>query len=173
MYPGETMGHSEDERRELFIFPDGSAVEVIVFAAQSAPSQTPSRPTCEHDAGPAARESQADVRPTATQAPPPAGQEPGGAAHECPLCGCDLVYPLDWERNREASWNLVLRCPNCEMQRRVVLGREGVEAFNREIYLGSKTLAREADAMTRRNFAEEAAKLVEALALDLILPMDF
>ena len=167
------MGNDEDQRMELFIFPDGTAVEVIVFAPASTPSQASSRPTRERDAGPAAREAQTDAKPTATQAPPPVGQEPRGAAHECPLCGCDLVHPLDWERNREASWNLVLRCPNCETQRRVVLGREGVEAFNREIYLGAKVLAREADAMTRRNFAEEAAKLVEALALDLILPMDF
>ena len=168
------MGHSEDERRELFIFPDGSAVEVIVFAPASIPSQTSSRPTRDHDAGPAEREATPGVKPTATQAPPPvAGQEPGGAAHECPLCGSDLVHPVDWERNSEASWNLVLRCPNCETQRSIVLGRESVEAFNREIYFGAQALAREADSMTRRNFAEESAKLVEALARDLILPMDF
>jgi len=167
------MDHDEDHRIELFIFPDGTAVEMVVFAPSSSPSQASSRPTRERDTGPAEREAQPDVKPTATQAPPPVGQEPGEAAHECPLCGSDLVYPLDWERNCAAGWNLVLRCPNCETQRRVVLGREGVEAFNREIYLGAKLLAREADSMTRRNFAEEAAKLVEALALDLILPMDF
>ena len=158
---------------ELFIFPDGSAVEMIVFAPACTPSQTSSRPARERDAGSAERKAQSDLKPAARQAPPPDGQELGGLAHECPLCASDLVYPLDWERNCEASWNLVLRCPNCEMQRRVVLGREGVEAFNREIYLGAKVLAHEADSMTRRNFAEEAAKLVEALALDLILPMDF
>ena len=166
------MGH-DDERMELFIFPDGSAVEVIVFAPACSPSQASSPPARERDAGPTAREATPEAKPTATQAPPPVGQEPGGAPHECPLCDCELVYPVDWERNSAASWNLVLRCPNCETQRSVILGREGVEAFNREIYLGAKLLAREADSMTRRNFAEEAAKLVEALALDLILPMDF
>jgi hypothetical protein len=167
------MGHGEDHRMELFIFPDGSAVEMIVFARAHTPSQGSSRPTRERDAGPAEREAQSGAKPTATHAPPPVGQEPSAAAHECPLCGSDLVYPLDWERNSEASWNLVLRCPNCDTQRSVVLGREGVEAFNREIYLGSQALAREADSMTRRNFAEESAKLVKALASDLILPMDF
>jgi hypothetical protein len=167
------MGHGEDYRVELFIFPDGSAVEMIVFAQAGTPAQGSSQPTRERDAGPAEREAQPDVKPTATQASPPAGQELSGGAHECPLCGCDLVYPVDWERNSAASWNLGLRCPNCETQRSVVLAREGVEAFNREIYLGSKALAREADSMTRRNFAEESAKLVEALARDLILPMDF
>jgi hypothetical protein len=163
----------DDYRMELFIFPDGTAVEMIVFAQACAALPESSRSTRERDAGPAEREAQPVARPTATHAPPPVGQEPRGAAHECPLCGSGLVYPLDWERNRAATWNLVLRCPECETQRRVVLGREGVEAFNREIYLGAKVLAQEADAMTRRNFAEEAAKLVEALARDLILPMDF
>ena len=167
------MGHGEDYRMELFIFPDGTAVEMIVFAQACTPSQGSSRPTHDRDAGPAEREAQPGVKPTATQAPPPDAQQPGGTAHECPLCGSDLVYPLDWERNSAASWNLALRCPNCETQRSVVLDREGVEAFNRKIYLGSQALAREADSMTRRNFAEESAKLVEALARDLILPMDF
>src|SRR5450759_3889148 len=31
-YPGRDMGHGEDYRLELFIFPDGCAVEMIVFA---------------------------------------------------------------------------------------------------------------------------------------------
>jgi hypothetical protein len=169
------MAHNDDYRLELFIFPDGTAVEMIVFAQACAPAPDSRRPTHERDVGPteAEREARPGVKPTATHAPPPVGQEPVGAAHECPLCGSDLVYPTDWERNSAASWNLVLRCPNCETQRSVLLGREGVEAFNREIYLGSQTLAREADALTRRNFEEESARLVDALARDLILPMDF
>jgi hypothetical protein len=167
------MGHSEDQRRELFIFPDGTAVEMIVFTPAETSAQASSGAERERHACAADREVRPAAKPTVTQAPPPLGQEPDGAAHECPLCRSDLVYPLDWERNSEAGWNLVLRCPNCETQRRVVLGREGVEAFNREIYLGAKVLAREADSMTRRNFAEEAAKFVEALTLDLILPIDF
>ena len=89
------------------------------------------------------------------------------------MCGCDLVYPEDWERNCESGWNLLLRCPNCELRRRVVVDREGVETFNRDFYRSSQALARDADSLTRCNFAEEATKLIEALALDLILPMDF
>jgi len=167
------MNHDEDYRLELFIFPDGTAIEMIVFAQACALPPAASRPPRDRNAGHAEREAQSNVKPTATQAPPPVGQALAGAAHECPLCGSELVHPVDWERNREASWNLVLRCPNCETERSVVLGREGVEAFNREIYLGSQALVREAESMTRRNFTEESAKLVEALALDLILPMDF
>jgi hypothetical protein len=170
-HPGADMSHSEDQRRELFIFPDGTAIEMIVFAEAGDRQHASSPPERGCDAE--GRETQPEAKPTATQAPPPTGRELQGAAHLCPLCGSDLVHPLDWERNSSSSWNLLLRCPECETERRVVLGREGVEAFNREIYLGTQVLAREADAMTRRNFSEESAKLVEALARDLILPMDF
>jgi hypothetical protein len=166
------MDH-DDYRLELFVFPDGSAVEMIVFAPASVPTTNASPPASGRTVGPAEREADHDVKPTATKAPPPEGQVLNGAAHECPLCDCDLVHPVDWERNCEASWNLTLRCPNCETRRSVVLGREGVEAFNREIYLASQKMAREADSMTRRNFSAEAEKLVAALARDLILPMDF
>ena len=91
----------------------------------------------------------------------------------CPLCGCTLVYPIDWLRNTEATWNITLRCPNCETQRAVTLEREGVEEFNRELYHGAQALAREAESASRRNFEEEAERIVQALTRDLILPMDF
>ena len=55
----------------------------------------------------------------------------------------------------------------------MLLDRAGVEEFNRELYFGTQALAREADLMSRRNFEEEAAKIVAALGRDLILPMDF
>jgi predicted RNA-binding Zn-ribbon protein involved in translation (DUF1610 family) len=167
------MGHSENHRMELFVFPDGTAVEMIVFAPEHSASRTPEWARRERDAGPAEREAQPELRPTATQAPPPSGGEHDAPAHECPQCGCDLVYPEEWERSSVKSWNVTLRCPNCEVRRSVVLGREGVEALDREFYLGAQSLAREADSVTRRNFSEESARLVEALALDLILPMDF
>ena len=107
---------------ELFIFPDGTAVEMIVFAPQRAPSQAaPSAPDVRARRRPgrarggarrhAARRRRRHRRPA---------RQLDGAAHRCPLCGSDLVYPVDWERNCEASWNLLLRCPNCETQRRVV-----------------------------------------------------
>src|SRR5450756_1120626 len=79
-HPGEDMGHGEDYRMELFIFPDGTAVEMIVFAQVCTPSQGSSRPTRDGDAGPAEREAKPGVKPTATHVPPPVGQEPGGAA---------------------------------------------------------------------------------------------
>jgi hypothetical protein len=167
------MDRSDDEYRiELFVFPDGTAMEMIVFDREGAPS--PTRAVERHD-GQSCCADRRDARrePTVAQAPPAAGPEAEGEAHLCPLCRCALVYPLDWRRNDEATWNLTLRCPNCETRRDVTLGRVGVEEFNRELYHGAQALAHEAEIVTRRNFEEEAQKIVRALDRDLIQPMDF
>ena len=154
------MSH-EDYKIELFVFPDGTHVEMIVFdpvnrgrsASQGARTRTRTTPA-----------------PCCVPAPPPP-EDPD--AHHCPVCRSTLVYPLDWDRSGPASWTLILRCPECETRREVTLGRATVEEFNRELYHGAQAIARECDLMTRRNFEEEAERIVAALERDLIQPMDF
>jgi len=151
----------EDYKIELFVFPDGTHVEMIVFdpvsrgrgASQGARTRTRTAPA-----------------PCCVPAPPPP-EDPD--AHHCPVCRSTLVYPLDWDRSGPASWTLILRCPECETRREVTLGRATVEEFNRELYHGAQAIARECDLMTRRNFEEEAERIVAALERDLIQPMDF
>lgn len=168
------MAEADDIKTELFIFPDGTAVEIIVFDRQGVPAAS--------HAG--ACRASASASPTAE---PPVTARSAGAdstvalgplhleqdAHVCPVCGSPLVYPVDWARENDVSWSLALRCPECETRRHVLLDRTGVEQFNRELYLGAQAVAREADRQCRSNFEEESAKLVEALRKDLILPMDF
>jgi hypothetical protein len=154
----------ENFKIELFIFPDGTSVELMVF----------DRGRRSHIGGPAT--ATADVLPAKAApapccAPPAPPEDPD--AHVCPVCGSDLVYPIDWDRSGPASWILILRCPECETRREVMLGRASVEQFNRELYFGAQALAREADQMMRSNFEDEAQRIVTALERDLILPMDF
>jgi hypothetical protein len=168
------MADADDFMTELFIFPDGTAVEIIVFDRQGVPAASHSR-AC----GASASASPASAAPSGSRsaapdvAVAPAPACPEMDAHVCPVCGSPLVYPIDWERDTEVSWSLILRCPECETRRHVMLDRSGVEQFNRELYLGAQAVAREADRLFRSNFEEESAKLVEALDKDLILPMDF
>ena len=166
------MSDGDQYKIELFIFPDGTEVEMVVFDREAAPSRLQPEPACSSAAAPAKRETRY-TRPATAAPPAPEGPDAGDDPHRCPLCSCSLVYPVDWQRNSEATWNITLRCPNCEMQRAVTLGREGVEEFNRELYHGAQALAREAECTTRRNFEEEADRIIEALTRDLILPMDF
>lgn len=133
----------DDFRIEHFLHPDGAEGEMVVFDDAAAPENHPS--------------------------------SPGSAAdpYACPVCRSTLVYPADWDRAGESAWVIELRCPDCETRREVTLDRPGVEVLNRRLYRGLQALAREAERMTRRNFEEEAARFVDALARDLILPMDF
>jgi hypothetical protein len=158
-------------RIEFFVFPDGTEIEMLVFEQSSerrrprverggAPNRTPAQP----------RAAQATKSRTEAEQPvTPTTREP----HVCPLCRSELVYPVDWQRTSDTAWQLRLRCPECETERAATLGRPEVEDFNRRLYYGSQELAQAAQEISRRNFEEEAAKLVAALELDLILPMDF
>jgi hypothetical protein len=156
-----------DHRIELFIVPDGSRVEMIVFDAATRARSAQAAPS---SAGPAAAAS-TRAAPAPCHVPPPTQQDPD--AHHCPVCRSPLVYPLDWDRSGPASWTMILRCPECETRREVTLGRASVEELNRELYQGAQAIAREADLLTRRNFEEEVERMVTALERDLILPMDF
>jgi DNA-directed RNA polymerase subunit RPC12/RpoP len=152
---------------ELFVFPDGTSVEMIVFDADRrrdarAPARTSTR-TQTTDAPTTA--------PAPCRVPPPPHEDLD--ARTCPVCGSRLIYPVDWERSGDAAWTLQLRCPECETRREVTLGRASIEHINRELYHGAQAMAHEAARMTRRNFEDEAEWIVAALERDLIQPMDF
>jgi hypothetical protein len=149
----------DDYRVELFIFPDGMAIEMIVFDHDEA----------EAGSQPVAVAEETAAAPEDTGTPAQRDAEP----NVCPLCRSSLVYPTDWQRTGSATWELKLRCPNCETQRTLTLDREGVEHFNKVLYEGSEALARQAEQLTRLHFEEEAERFVRALDDDLILPMDF
>mgnify|MGYP000887325239 CR=1 FL=1 len=171
---GDSM---DDFRIELFIFPDGTAVEMMVFdqperdASSSAPSGS--------SAG------RASAAPS-TPAPPAPGsccvadRVSGLAAvasadevNVCPVCHGDLVHPVDWRRAGDSMWRLRLRCPECETERSVVLGRPEVERLNRELYHGTRVLAREAQRVERQNLEDEAHRFIAALRRGDIQPIDF
>jgi DNA-directed RNA polymerase subunit RPC12/RpoP len=161
----------ESYKIEVFVFPDGTAVEMIVFDTAShrrgAPAPAaPARPVASAQQSTPAATAPA---PCCVPAPPRERED----VHRCPVCGSRLVYPIDWERSGDAAWTLQLRCPECETRREVVLGRASVEQLNRELYHGAQAIAREAELMTRRNFEDEAERIVAALERDLIQPMDF
>jgi hypothetical protein len=152
--------NTDNYKIELFIFPDGMSVELMVFDGVRSRGSAAPAATVPAEASPA---------PCRMPAPPLEDDE----AHRCPLCDSDLVYPEDWDRSGQSSWTLRLRCPECETRREVTVGRTGVEQLNRELYFGAQALAREADQMMRRNFEDEVDRIVTALERDLILPMDF
>lgn len=159
---------ADEYKIELFIFPDGMAVEMLVFDRDE---HRRAIPAVRHRAA-ASGQTQPAAAPVLTAAPELAPADPT-AASTCPLCASTLVYPFDWSRTGETLWRVDLRCPNCEIVRHVNLSREGIEQFNRTLYSGAQEIARLAEDLARRSFEEEGRKLVAALQDYLILPMDF
>jgi len=169
----------DDFKIELFIFPDGTAVEMMVFdqpersAASSAPAASSSGLPATFPAS-AVPEPAAPPSRCAVGHPPELAEATTAAeVHVCPVCRGDLVHPVDWQRTGEASWSLRLRCPDCETQRDVVLGRSEIEQLNRDLYHGTQELAREAQRVSRQNFEDEARRFVAALRRGDIQPLDF
>jgi hypothetical protein len=176
----------DDFKIELFIFPDGTAVEMMVFdqpergAASSAPAAASSnlhptaRTAAEQTSMPAEAPSTCQSSRCAVDHAPGLAQVV--SAHEvtiCPVCRGDLVHPVEWQRTGDSTWRLRLRCPECETERTVVMGRPEVEQLNRELYHGTQELAREAQRVSRQNFEEEARRFVAALRRGGIQPIDF
>lgn len=168
---------ADDYKIELFIFPDGTAIEMLVFdGALPTGSGGTFEATIGHSPADWPQPERADTEEHSARPSRPADLQPLPAdtdVHRCPMCASDLVYPTDWTRLEGSLWRLSLRCPNCQLERDVVLVRETVEQFNRLLYHGAQLLAREAEELSRQHFEEEAEKLVAALQRDLILPMDF
>lgn len=169
----------DDFKIELFIFPDGTAAEMMVFdqpkrgAASSAPSRSSSRLPGEAPQPAAHAPSAAPSRCAVDHVSDITPVAPGSEVNVCPLCRGDLVHPVDWQRTGESRWSLRLRCPECETERDVVMGRPEVEQLNRELYRGTQELAREAQRVSRRNFEDEVRRFVAALRRGDIQPIDF
>jgi len=168
----------DDFRIELFIFPDGTAVEMMVFdrpgpgSGHPAPSASaPGRADRHGASAPAIAPSAPSL--CTVQHGPDAPDATTVDAHVCPVCRGELVHPVEWERVGDAVWRLRLRCPECETERAVEMGRPQVEQLNRELYHGAQALAREAERLGRQNFEDEARRFVAALQRGDIEPIDF
>ena len=108
----------------------------------------------------------------ATEAAAPAVQ-PDQALHHCEACASNLVYPVTWDEASESSWNVSLRCPECEHRRDGVFNQSTVEAFDEELDLGTDALTSDYRRLCRANMAEEIDLFVAAIEAGAILPEDF
>jgi hypothetical protein len=93
--------------------------------------------------------------------------------HVCGACGCELVYPLEWQEAGASHWQVTLRCPNCEWSGTGVFEQSAVEAFDEELDRGTEALVRDLKRLVRANMDEQVERFVEALRSGLITPEDF
>ena len=98
---------------------------------------------------------------------------PSEDLHHCPRCASDLVYPVAWEEAAVDSWELHLRCPNCELEAEGVYDRPIVERLDEELDRGTHILLRDLKRLMQANMEDEIERFVAALRADAVLPEDF
>jgi hypothetical protein len=104
--------------------------------------------------------------------------DPGGGAeegdlHRCESCGSELVYPTRWSEAEANTWQVTLRCPECEACREGTFGQASIDAFDERLDVGASALVADLRRLTRANMTEEGERFVAALEVDAILPEDF
>ncbi len=99
--------------------------------------------------------------------------EPARDLHVCMQCHSELVYPTGWDEASETSWNVVLRCPECELIREGVFSQDAVEAFDERLDSGTDALMADYRQLVRANMEEEADRFASALDCGAVLPEDF
>jgi len=95
------------------------------------------------------------------------------ALHICPRCASELVYPIDWAPAGRDSWNVGLRCPDCEWVGGGVYSQEVVDRFDRALDAGTQRLLGDLNLLARANIEEQIRSFVAALEANHILPEDF
>jgi hypothetical protein len=93
--------------------------------------------------------------------------------HVCCECDSQLVYPVQWSEVDRESWEVTLRCPNCEWSHTGVFDQETVERFDEELDRGTDSLVDDLKRLIHANMEEEIDRFSQALIQDHILPEDF
>jgi hypothetical protein len=99
--------------------------------------------------------------------------EPDRDLHVCIHCASELAYPTTWDEAGPESWEVEIRCPECEERRTGIYTQHAVEAFDEELDAATDALMADYRRMMRANMAEELELFVAALQAGAILPEDF
>lgn len=105
--------------------------------------------------------------------PEPRRSSRGRDLHICPGCNAGLAYPTHWSEVDRTSWEVTLRCPNCEWSETGVFDQETVERFDEELDRGTDELVVDLKRLIYANMEEEINRFCHALGKDHILPEDF
>jgi hypothetical protein len=91
----------------------------------------------------------------------------------CPQCASDLVYPTAWDDADERSYELRLRCPNCEWTDVGTHDWDDVHRLDERLEQGERALIADLQALTRANVEQDFDRFIAALRDGHVWPMDF
>jgi hypothetical protein len=154
-----SVPNSDGHQTKRIVLPSGKTIEVVYFDS--------------HVAGvpPVIEEAAPETREKELSAPVPA--EETRDLHVCVNCESELVYPVQWEEASRDSWNILLRCPDCEWSESGVFPQLQCDRFDDELEAGTDALSRDYKRLVTANMAEEVERFIQALDADAIQPMDF
>jgi hypothetical protein len=95
------------------------------------------------------------------------------AAHPCPACGSHLVDLVDGVEVARGTWDVTLRCPECEQLHAMSCSEEDLARLEHELGTAAAEIERELERFAGLRFQEDVARFVTALQAGAILPMDF
>ena len=149
-------------RTKKISLPGGRVIEIVFFTE---PGEADAADTAA-EAVQRALESPEGPAPAEEAAPPP-------PLHVCPGCASDLVYPVEWEESSGTTWTVERRCPNCEWRHVGEFGDTELGRFDDLLNEGTETLLVALRDTTRANMEAAVERMIDAIKLDLIEPMDF
>ena len=99
---------------------------------------------------------------------------PAGAdLHICPDCSSELVYPIAWEEADRASWEVTLRCPNCEWGVTGIFDEDSIQRFDDTLDRGTEALVSDLRQLSRANMEDDVERFSAAVYAGHVLPEDF
>ena len=147
--------------------PGGRQIEVVYLESNRSrddgalQTPSPSRPGSDTSVAPARRSGSS---PTSA---------PSEALHVCPRCAGKLVSPLEWSEESPGRWQILMRCPDCDLMRDGVFNQALVERLDEELDRATGALLSDLKRLTHANMVEEIEIFSRALQLDLIGANDF
>jgi hypothetical protein len=149
-------------RTKKIALPGGRVIEIVYFSdpdGDTAPETGTETPQ--------------DLTPVGGQLDVTTDDAPPSGLHVCDRCGGDLVYPVAWEEREGDRWRIERRCPNCEWRDVDEFHQSEVEMFDDVLNEGTEDLLVTLRNFARSNMEEDVERLIEAIHLDRIEPMDF
>jgi hypothetical protein len=139
-----------DHQLKKIVLPSGKTIEVVYFDHASFASS-----------------------PAERKAPAAPNTDEERELHVCVNCGSHLVYPVQWDEAGVESWNVTIRCPDCEWTEAGVFTQGQCDRFDDELESGTDALSRDYKRLVTANMSEEIDRFAAALRADAILPVDF
>jgi len=78
-----------------------------------------------------------------------------------------------WEEADRSSWEVSLRCPNCEWADTGVFEEGAIQRFDETLDRGTEALVTDLRQLTRANMEEDVERFVRAITAGHVLPEDF